>query len=101
MLIYLLQVKEYVHPDKFKFWENVGNELGFAYTASGPLVRSSYKAGKRLQLFILLFLAFCHSFTYSQGPYSAYTLKTILCHFLDDLPPPGWLSGELVGLMTW
>ena len=40
------QVKEYVHPDKFKAWEEVGNKLGFAYTASGPLVRSSYKAGK-------------------------------------------------------
>lgn len=40
-----LKVKEYVHPDKFKHWEDVGNKLGFAYTASGPLVRSSYKAG--------------------------------------------------------
>lgn len=40
-----LKVKEYVHPDKFKHWEEVGNKLGFAYTASGPLVRSSYKAG--------------------------------------------------------
>ncbi|XP_045205660.1 lipoyl synthase, mitochondrial-like isoform X2 [Mercenaria mercenaria] len=41
-----IKVKEYVHPDKFKFWEDVGNKLGFAYTASGPLVRSSYKAGE-------------------------------------------------------
>ncbi|KAL4229833.1 hypothetical protein ACF0H5_010225 [Mactra antiquata] len=41
-----IKVKEYVHPDKFKFWEEVGNKLGFAYTASGPLVRSSYKAGE-------------------------------------------------------
>ena len=41
-----LQVAEYVTPAKFKHWENVGNELGFAYTASGPLVRSSYKAGE-------------------------------------------------------
>ena len=40
-----VQVKEYVPPDKFKFWEEVGQKLGFAYTASGPLVRSSYKAG--------------------------------------------------------
>lgn len=40
-----LKVKEYVRPDKFKHWEEVGNKLGFAYTASGPLVRSSYKAG--------------------------------------------------------
>lgn len=41
-----LKVKEYVTPEKFKFWENMGGELGFAYTASGPLVRSSYKAGE-------------------------------------------------------
>ena len=41
-----LHVKEYVTPAKFKYWEEVGNELGFLYTASGPLVRSSYKAGE-------------------------------------------------------
>ncbi|XP_030047168.1 lipoyl synthase, mitochondrial isoform X2 [Microcaecilia unicolor] len=39
-----LKVEEYITPEKFKYWENVGNELGFLYTASGPLVRSSYKA---------------------------------------------------------
>jgi lipoic acid synthetase len=41
-----LKVVEYVTPEKFKFWEKVGNQLGFDYTASGPLVRSSYKAGE-------------------------------------------------------
>ncbi|XP_043510523.1 lipoyl synthase, mitochondrial isoform X4 [Frieseomelitta varia] len=41
-----LRVIEYVTPEKFKKWENIGNELGFLYTASGPLVRSSYKAGE-------------------------------------------------------
>uniref|UniRef100_A0A8C0IPA0 Lipoyl synthase, mitochondrial n=1 Tax=Chelonoidis abingdonii TaxID=106734 RepID=A0A8C0IPA0_CHEAB len=41
-----LKVEEYVTPDKFKHWEKVGNQLGFHYTASGPLVRSSYKAGE-------------------------------------------------------
>nr|CAD7601336.1 unnamed protein product [Timema genevievae] len=41
-----LKVIEYVTPEKFKHWENVGNDLGFLYTASGPLVRSSYKAGE-------------------------------------------------------
>ncbi|XP_053994151.1 lipoyl synthase, mitochondrial [Hylaeus anthracinus] len=41
-----LKVIEYVTPEKFKKWENVGNEMGFLYTASGPLVRSSYKAGE-------------------------------------------------------
>ena len=42
----LLKVIEYVTPAKFKMWEDRGNELGFLYTASGPLVRSSYKAGE-------------------------------------------------------
>lgn len=41
-----LKVIEYVEPSKFKHWEVKGNELGFLYTASGPLVRSSYKAGE-------------------------------------------------------
>uniref|UniRef100_A0A5F8H3G1 lipoyl synthase n=1 Tax=Monodelphis domestica TaxID=13616 RepID=A0A5F8H3G1_MONDO len=41
-----LKVEEYVTPEKFKYWEKIGNELGFHYTASGPLVRSSYKAGE-------------------------------------------------------
>ncbi|XP_017273098.1 lipoyl synthase, mitochondrial [Kryptolebias marmoratus] len=41
-----LKVEEYVTPDKFAHWEEVGNEMGFIYTASGPLVRSSYKAGE-------------------------------------------------------
>lgn len=40
------QVKEYVHPDKFKYWAKIGEQLGFLYTASGPLVRSSYRAGE-------------------------------------------------------
>lgn len=41
-----LKVKEYVTPTQFAAWERVGRELGFLYTASGPLVRSSYKAGE-------------------------------------------------------
>lgn len=41
-----LKVIEYVTPEKFKHWEEVGNSMGFLYTASGPLVRSSYKAGE-------------------------------------------------------
>ena len=41
-----LAVIEYVTPEKFKEWEVKGEELGFLYTASGPLVRSSYKAGE-------------------------------------------------------
>ena len=41
-----LKVKEYVTPEKFAHWERVGSRMGFLYTASGPLVRSSYKAGE-------------------------------------------------------
>ncbi|MBI2147762.1 lipoyl synthase [Candidatus Woesearchaeota archaeon] len=38
-------VTEYVHPDVFARYEQAARELGFA-VASGPLVRSSYKAGE-------------------------------------------------------
>ncbi|KAI5702869.1 hypothetical protein M8J76_004277 [Diaphorina citri] len=41
-----LKVVEYVTPEKYAHWEKVGNSMGFLYTASGPLVRSSYKAGE-------------------------------------------------------
>ncbi|KAG9508660.1 Lipoyl synthase, mitochondrial, partial [Fragariocoptes setiger] len=43
-----LKVKEYVTPEKFDYWRDYGDSLGFLYTASGPLVRSSYKAGEYL-----------------------------------------------------
>jgi lipoic acid synthetase len=41
-----MKVHEYVTPEKFKYWEDKGMEMGFKYVASGPLVRSSYKAGE-------------------------------------------------------
>ncbi|XP_066516093.1 lipoyl synthase, mitochondrial isoform X1 [Hoplias malabaricus] len=41
-----LKVEEYITPEKFAYWEKIGQEMGFVYTASGPLVRSSYKAGE-------------------------------------------------------
>lgn len=41
-----LPVIEYITPDKFKYYEQIGLDLGFIYVASGPLVRSSYKAGE-------------------------------------------------------
>lgn len=41
-----LLVKEWVTPEKFDYWKKRGDELGFLYTASGPLVRSSYRAGE-------------------------------------------------------
>ncbi|GAU34299.1 hypothetical protein TSUD_20050 [Trifolium subterraneum] len=41
-----LTVKEYVTPEKFDFWKEYGESIGFRYVASGPLVRSSYRAGE-------------------------------------------------------
>ncbi|KAL2602611.1 hypothetical protein AAZV13_10G237800 [Glycine max] len=41
-----LTVKEYVTPEKFAFWKEYGESIGFCYVASGPLVRSSYRAGE-------------------------------------------------------
>lgn len=41
-----LKVQEYVTPEKFEWWKQEGEAMGFAYVASGPLVRSSYKAGE-------------------------------------------------------
>jgi lipoic acid synthetase len=42
-----LDVFDYVHPDKFETWRRVAeDEFGFLYCASGPMVRSSYKAGE-------------------------------------------------------
>ena len=42
-----LDVYEYVHPDAFETWRRVAEEeLGFLYCASGPTVRSSYRAGE-------------------------------------------------------
>ncbi|KAM1109763.1 hypothetical protein EV2_009452 [Malus domestica] len=41
-----LTVKEYVSPEKFVFWKEYGESIGFRYVASGPLVRSSYRAGE-------------------------------------------------------
>jgi lipoic acid synthetase len=42
-----LEVSEYVHPDVFDTWERVAEEeLAFGYCASGPMVRSSYRAGE-------------------------------------------------------
>ena len=42
---------EYVHPDVFKMLKAEGMKMGFTYIASGPLVRSSYKAYEAAMLF--------------------------------------------------
>lgn len=41
-----LDVSTFVHPHKFETWREVADELGFLYCASGPMVRSSYRAGE-------------------------------------------------------
>jgi lipoic acid synthetase len=41
-----MPVHEYITPDRFDLWRQRALDIGFLYCASGPLVRSSYKAGE-------------------------------------------------------
>jgi lipoic acid synthetase len=41
-----MKVHEYVTPKVFDMWKERALSMGFLYVASGPLVRSSYKAGE-------------------------------------------------------
>ena len=41
-----LAVVEYVTPEAFKRYQEIAEEMGFLYVASGAMVRSSYKAGE-------------------------------------------------------
>lgn len=41
-----LPVLEYIPPEKFEYWKKIAEDMGFLYVASGPLVRSSYRAGE-------------------------------------------------------
>ena len=41
-----MSVHEYVTPDTFELWRQRVLDMGFLYCVSGPLVRSSYKAGE-------------------------------------------------------
>jgi lipoic acid synthetase len=41
-----MPVKKYVTPEEFDAWQVEAEAMGFKYAASGPLVRSSYKAGE-------------------------------------------------------
>lgn len=43
-----LPVKEFILPEQFKKYEQIGLEMGFRHVESGALVRSSYKAQKHL-----------------------------------------------------
>ncbi len=42
-----MPVVRYVTPDEFASWREAGDEMGFALVESGPLVRSSYHAGRQ------------------------------------------------------
>jgi lipoic acid synthetase len=39
-----LDVVEYVHPDVFAEYKEIGEAMGFMFVASGPFIRSSYNA---------------------------------------------------------
>ena len=41
-----ISVKQFVRPEKFLKLKQVAEDMGFKYVVSGPLVRSSYKAGE-------------------------------------------------------
>jgi lipoic acid synthetase len=41
-----LTVQAFITPEQFARWQTEAEELGFLYVASGPLVRSSYRAGE-------------------------------------------------------
>lgn len=41
-----MKVDRYVEPAEFDEWKRIAEGMGFLYVASGPLVRSSYKAGE-------------------------------------------------------
>ncbi|KAL4243076.1 Lipoyl synthase, mitochondrial [Abortiporus biennis] len=41
-----MKVDRYVEPEEFDRWKKTAEDMGFLYVASGPLVRSSYKAGE-------------------------------------------------------
>ena len=41
-----IPVKEYVSPETFSRYERLGYKLGFKFVASGPFVRSSYRAAE-------------------------------------------------------
>jgi lipoic acid synthetase len=42
-------VTDFIHPDRFKEFEAIAYELGFAFAVAGPFVRSSYRSEELLQ----------------------------------------------------
>jgi lipoic acid synthetase len=45
-----LPVERYIPPEEFLHYKNMANEIGFKEVASGPMVRSSYRADKVARL---------------------------------------------------
>ena len=45
-----LPVERYIPPEEFLHYKNMANEIGFKEVASGPMVRSSYRADKIARL---------------------------------------------------
>jgi lipoic acid synthetase len=43
-----LNVESFIHPDLFDEYREIGEEMGFDFVESGPLVRSSYHAERHL-----------------------------------------------------
>jgi lipoic acid synthetase len=41
-----LPVTEFITPEKFNWFREIAKQIGFVYVASGPLIRSSYRAGE-------------------------------------------------------
>ena len=44
-----LSVKRYINPEEFDYWKETALEMGFSAVASGPFVRSSYRAKELYQ----------------------------------------------------
>ncbi|RTZ90753.1 MAG: lipoyl synthase [Bacillota bacterium] len=45
-----LPVEEYIHPESFEMWREVGESIGFSMVFSAPFVRSSYMADAQVPL---------------------------------------------------
>ena len=74
-----IQVQEYVTPAKFAQWEEVGKELGFLYTASGPLVRYVFATPALLaKVTFAPSIRILGVFSYGSGPANFY-----LVHITD------------------
>jgi len=41
-----VKLEAYLTPEEFVEWQQIAESMGFLYVASGPLVRSSYRAGE-------------------------------------------------------